>query len=54
MSLTLHLLDVSQIAGIYFVFAAIEEMRVNREDIVGPLDNEVRRRVASRGWLRKT
>ena len=35
--------DISQIAGMYFVFAAIGEMRVNRENIVGQLDNEVRR-----------
>ena len=31
-----------QIAGMYFVIAAIREMRVNREDIVGWQSNEVK------------
>ena len=46
--------DISQIAGMYFVFAAIGEMRVNRENIVGQLDNEVRRvRMGKFSYLEK-
>ena len=34
--------STSQIAGMYFVLAAIGEMRVNREDIVGWQSDEVK------------